>query len=289
MENTLLKSLCCPKCKADIKKEQTNWYCFNCNFKYKDENDIPILVNLENLPRHLQGQIRYFNKESKSLVKYELSEWQKNYIGRFCKTFPLIKEKLIIDCGVGSGYMTIELAKLGANVIATDLTLQNLINLKKTAKELGLENKIMPVCCDAQSLSIKKGIADYFVSNAVLEHLPEDQKAVEEIERVCKDSAGCLITVPLKFKFVNPLFWAPLYIADRNIGHLRRYDEKKLKERFKNWRLSKTLYTGHFKKGVKIIINMIVKIFDENQIELEDKQKENKRWGASNIICFFKK
>lgn len=283
-----LDYICCPVCKSGLKKKKQNLFCFNCNKNYDLADEIPILIDFKKIPDHLTEQIKYFEKE-KIIEKpeFKLDEWQKSYIERFKINFPDIKNKMILDCGAGSGYMSVELAKMGANVFACDLTLKSLARLKKISDNLNLN--IKTVCCSAEDLPFKNDSFDYFISNAVLEHLPKEKEAISEISRVCKKNAGLMAAVPLSYKFLNPLLIVVNYIHDKRIGHLRRYDKKSLENKFDNWDMRNIYYTGHTKKVFKTFLNMLINIFNESKIENDDKTNDKLKLWASNIVCFFRK
>lgn len=281
--------LICPICKWELECSD-RVYCKNCSSEFWYSEWVFVLIDLNSLPEHLQGQVKYFENETiTNDLNYSLWEWQKNYIKRFLDNFKDIKDKVIIDCGTWSGYMAVELAKLWAKVIVTDLTLRNLIRLKKISDNLGLSENMIFVCCSAENLPIKDKTVDYFISNAVIEHLPKEKEAIAEIDRICLDNAWAMITVPLSYKYLNPLLVTLNYIHDIKIGHLRRYNQEILVEKFSNWNLLSTYYTGHSKKVFKTIANIFVKMFDESIIEADDSKKVFDKWWASNIICFFKR
>ena len=287
----ILQYLCCPKCKSNLIEQDDFLVCEKCSEKYETQGGIPILVNFKNLPIHLQRQIKYFVKEDNSRPEYRLDEWQKSYIRRFEENFPFQGGELLIDVGTGSGYMAVEMAKKGLRVIACDLTLKELIKLKDIIKKERLENNLFLVCCSAEGLPFKDKIADYLVSNAVLEHLPQEEKAISEINRVCRNKSGLMITVPLKLKYVLPIFWLPTYIHDRKIGHLRKYNEKILSRRFGQfgYKVKRTYYPGHFEKALVVSLSMLG-IHKENWdewAETKDRQKENKKYFSCNICTIF--
>lgn len=260
------------------------------NNEYKLNKEIPVLIDENKINEHLRNQIKYFEDEmTDTFNNYEIAEWQKNYVNLFLDNFLDVKNKLILDCGSGSGYLTIELAKRGAFVISCDLTLMNLVKLKETAKQLGLEKNIAFVCCSAEDLPFKDNIFDYFISNAVIEHLPREIEAIQEIDRVTKKNGGLMVTVPLSYKYLNPILLPVNYIHDQRIGHLRRYNQEILVSKFNKFKLKNTYYTGHTAKVVKVLANMLVKkdLFSTTNIEKEDSKNSNKKWFASNIICFF--
>lgn len=292
MINNYLKYLCCPKCKADLLMSESQLICINCKGRFDIKQGIPVLIDLNNLPDHLSNQINYFEKElmnDKEGHEYLLKEWQNNYIERFNMSFPDISNKLVIDCGTGTGYMAVELAKKGAHLIACDLTLKSLVRLKNIIDKLGLSDRFTFACCSADNLPFKEGIADYFISNAVLEHIPNESLAIHEINRVCKLTAGMMITVPLSFKYLNPLLIPVNYIHDKRIGHLRRYDDDILRSKFNNWSLLRSYFTGHFSKVLKVLFNGVIQVFNEVTIEKIDKINEHNKLGASNVIGMFER
>ena len=280
-----------PYTKSKIKFENKNLIRSKDN-EYKLNKDIPVLIDENKINNYLKTQIKYFEGDMVDIFKdYKIEEWQKSYVNLFLDNFPDVKNKLILDCGSGSGYLTIELAKRGAFVISCDLTLMNLVKLKETAKQLGLEKNIAFVCCSAEELPFKDNIFDYFISNAVIEHLPREVEAIQETDRVTKKDGGVMVTVPLSYKYLNPILLPVNYVHDKRIGHLRRYNKEILINKFNKFKLKNTYYTGHTAKVVKVLANMLIKkeLFSATNIENEDSKNSNKKWFASNIICFFRR
>lgn len=280
----------CPTCKGSLIEGKRCLKCNKCDREYYLKNGIPVLIDLMNVSDHLAQQIEYFEREKVSIAsKYSISPWQKNYLKRFLDNYPDIEEKCILDCGTGSGYMAVELAKLGAKVVACDLTLNSLTRLKVVTKGIKSKHKIEFVCCSADELPFSNKQFDYFISNAVLEHLPQEEKAIVEIDRVTKSGGGLMLTVPIQFKYLFPLLIPINWIHDMRIGHLRRYDLKAITKKFKGWKVIKTYYTGHIEKVIKTLVNIIVKIFDEEDIERQDSENTKTPVNSSNVICFLRK
>lgn len=291
-QNKINNHLCCAVCKNNLRKIKNRLLCVKCKTPFEVEREVPILIDYNILPKHTLNQIQFFEGEQEyptfentSNIRY----WKRRYVERFIKNFKLIKNQYVLDCGTGIGYMAIELAKKGARVVACDITIKNLIQLGKIAKKMNLESRLAFVCCSADSLPFKDSFFDYCVSNAVLEHVPRERQAIAEIGRTLKKGGGAMIAVPLKFRFLNPLFIPINFFHDRKLGHLRRYDEISLVKKFNGFKLNGAYYTGHFIKVIKTIINILFYIFDETTIEEEDKRKEKIKYGSSNIICFFTK
>lgn len=286
----LQEYLCCSVCKGDLRDNISHLYCHGCGAKFFVKEGVPVFLDYERLHQHSKNQIVYFEKEKITASEvYELEPWQQRYVARFLDNVPSVRGKLVVDCGTGSGHMAIELAKQGANVIATDLTLRNVIRLMRIAEHLNLHHKVLGVCSPAEALPIRTDCVTSFISNACLEHVMEEALAISETDRVAHAGASLMLTVPLAYKYINPLLMPLNWIHDKKIGHLRRYCKESIDVKFCGWKVRKTYYTGHMRKVIKMIINMVVPVFDLNRIEEEDSYLTNKKWSASNIICFLTK
>lgn len=287
-----IKSLQCPFCFSILKQDKETLICIRNKHKFLVQEGIPVLLDYKNLPAHSQNQQSYFEEINKTQIvdsPDNLSYWKVKYIERFVDNFKKVKNKSIIEVGTGSGYMAVSLAKLGAKVTACDITIKNLINLKKATETLGLQRNISFVCCSADQLPFKKGTFQYFVLNSVLEHIPKEKEAITEIERVLKKRGGLMVTVPVRYSYIFPPLLPLNYIHDKRIGHLRRYDNVSLERKFSTFKLKKMYFTGHPLKVAKVIINMIIKIFNEKETENEDAKKDNNILWSSNLIAFFTK
>lgn len=240
--------------------------------------------------KHYKKQLDYFGKEFSSIVSYSLAPWQKSYINRI--KIDMLKKKYtkktVLDIATGSGYVAIEMAKLGLNVIATDLTPEALENINKTKIKLGLNN-IKTINCYAEKIPVPSESADFIVANAILEHIPNEKKAIAEWIRILKPGGRMMITVPLRFRYIWPFLWLPNYLHDKKIGHLRRYDKQILEKRFK-LQVVNTYYTGHLIKVFGIVLSLLTKKANiEKKFEKMDAKKANQRYGANNISVIFEK
>lgn len=291
MNNTLEKNLRCPLCLSELKKTSNALICSKNKHRFEIRQGIPILLDYPNLPVHSQKQQSHFENVHKPTFDSltHTKRWKVRYIERFVKNFKAIKNKCVLEIGTGGGYMAIGLAKLGAKVIACDITIKNLIVLKEFAKTLGIQNNLLLVCCSADQLPFKNNICDYFVMNSVLEHIPAEEKAISEIKRMLKIGGGLMITAPVKYKYIFPLFIPINYLHDKRIGHLRRYDDVSLRSKFPGFFLKRVYFTGHPLKVIKFMINSIVKIFDDQVIENEDEKMDSIKKWSSNLIAFLHK
>jgi ubiquinone/menaquinone biosynthesis C-methylase UbiE len=287
-----LKYVCCPRCHEEFKEAGTFLICRGCQETYRVVNGIPLLTDERSRDEHYRRQISYFEKETKIKQAYFLEEWQKSFLKRFNTLIPAAKDKVIADIGTGTGYMAIELAKRGNVVLACDLNLQGMIRLKKISQEFNLTKNLFLFVASAEKLPIRNSLVDIFISNAILEHLPREKAAIKELSRICQEKAYGFVTVPLKLKYIWPFLWPINFIHDRKIGHLRRYDGKDLKRKFSRhgFKIKEVLYTGHLVKVLGVLAQMFIKTHRlDKYLEKIDRKKEDKKYGASNILAIMKR
>lgn len=288
MQKRLLGYLCCPKCKNDLFWQEQRLVCQRCKKEFPIKNGIPILINLEKAPKYLGQQIAYFEQEDKTRPTYHLEEWQKSYLKKFFANCKIDGKSLVIDIACGSGYMAVEIAKRGVCVIACDITLKQLYKLSEFAKKNHLEKNLWLVGCSAEQLPFKNKIADVVIENAILEHLPQEEVAIKEIERIAKKRATLMVSVPLSYQYLWP-FLIPINLwFDRKIGHLRRYTKNSLINKFSRFKLKQIYYTGHLLKFILFSLVVFLKTKKLDQlIEKIDEKFVRICYGGTVIVAFF--
>lgn len=290
MNQSMVDYLCCPACKKGFKKNASTLACQGCKRSYEIRFGIPVLIDIANIPEHLHKQIRYFEQEDEARGDWALEPWQARYVKNFLDFGKPKPGGLIIDNATGSGYMAIELAKRGYHVIATDLTIQELIRLQTLAKKLGVVGNMLFVCCTSESLPVISGIADGLVANAILEHLPKEREAIGEIRRVVKRGACVMVAMPIAFRYLLPIFWPINWLHDRRIGHLRRYTRGRILKKFVNFYELATYYTGGTVKVLCAGMYLLTKYRLFLEIgEWADRMTESIPYGSSNVVSILRK
>lgn len=282
--------LCCPICSKSLTKRGDRLLCRGCKRSYEIRSGIPILVDLLKIPKHLRMQIQYFEHEDEARGDWVLEPWQERYVKKFLGSAKPTPGGLIIDSATGSGYMAIELAKRGLRVIATDLTMQELIRLQMLAKKLGIAGNMLFVCCTSESLPVKSGIADGLVANAILEHLPKEREAIGEMRRVIKRGACVMVAMPIAFRYLLPIFWPLNWLHDRRIGHLRRYTRGIILKKFAGFSEMTTYYTGGAVNVLCVILYLLTKFAPLLKFgEWVDRATESLPYGSSNVVSILRK
>ena len=152
----------------------------------------------------------------------------------------------LLDLGCGAGRHTFAALERGIDVVAVDIddaALKDVLAFGRTM--LGSAPGAPSLSCvdsDALQLPFADGIFDRVIASEVFEHIPRDQRAMEEVARVLRPGGTAAITVPR--------FWPELvcwglsseYHANEG-GHIRIYRRSQLVERLEHAGLS--LYGSH--------------------------------------------
>ena len=118
----------------------------------------------------------------------------------------------ILNVGAGTGEDVLEIKKFG-KVFVLDIDERPLSLIPDDLVE---DKKIADAC----NIPYSDKMFDLVLSFDVLEHIENDKKAINEIQRVLRDNGVFVFTVPA----YNFLFSA----HDRYLSHFRRYNKKEL-------------------------------------------------------------
>ncbi len=108
----------------------------------------------------------------------------------------------LLDMGCGGGRHAFEAARRGARVVALDADRSELEQVTAVFAAMAEASEIpeggsgMAVSGDATSLPFPDGCFDKVIAAEVLEHIPADQAAMNEIARVLRPGGMAAVTVP---------------------------------------------------------------------------------------------
>jgi len=101
------------------------------------------------------------------------------------------KGKKVLDVGSGNGYVLSKYATEGAEVYGVDIAPASISLCQKRFEYLGLESDFR--VADAQRLPFEDNTFDCVCSMGVLHHVPDTQKAIDEIKRVLKPGGRLIV------------------------------------------------------------------------------------------------
>ena len=116
--------------------------------------------------------------------------------------FPVGPGDRVLDMGCGGGRHAFSLYKRGADVVALDLSFEDLVEVKTMFTAIELEGQApegasaATVRGSAYDLPFEDESFDRVIAAEILEHLPEDERAMAELFRVLKPGGLLAVTVP---------------------------------------------------------------------------------------------
>jgi SAM-dependent methyltransferase len=146
---------------------------------------------------------------------------------------PISPGERLLDLGCGGGRHAFEAARRGARVVAMDTDRAELDQVTATFAAMAEAGEVaegasgQAVAGDATCIPFPDGSFDKVIAAEVLEHLPADQSAMNEITRVLRPGGMAAVTVPA---------WLPERICWRlsddyhNVegGHIRIFTRREL-------------------------------------------------------------
>ncbi len=118
------------------------------------------------------------------------------------RRFPVRPGHRVLDLGCGGGRHAFELYRRGADVVAFDLDpaelapVTGMFGAMRAAGEAGAEAGATAISGDATAMPFGDGMFDRVIAAEVLEHIGDDQRAMNELARVLRPGGLAAITVP---------------------------------------------------------------------------------------------
>jgi len=126
----------------------------------------------------------------------------------------------LLDAGCGSGHLSLEALRRGANVTAVDLSPEMLDVTRRTCAAYTGHLQVRQL--DMASIGLLEPARfDRILSIDVLEHVKDDMSAARHLARLLKPKGVMVILVP-----AMPSLYGP---RDRAEGHYRRYSRHRLR------------------------------------------------------------
>lgn len=164
--------------------------------------------------------------------------------------YSALKGKKILDIAVGTGWTTEQFVRAGADVTAIDLTPEAVALTKKRFSIFNINSGVKIIEADAQNLPFEKDSFDFVLAWGCLMHMPDTQKAIDEIWRVLKPGGKAAAMMYNK----HSLHW--WYFIFLSKGMLRA---KLLKMTVQE--LANRFTDGAYEKG-----NQLTKFYGKNEI-----------------------
>ncbi|MEW5693623.1 MAG: class I SAM-dependent methyltransferase [Candidatus Hydrogenedentota bacterium] len=215
-----------------------------------------------------QDEIKLDSFEKKRQFRYRLQD----YMQRVFK-YNQYKNKLVLEIGCGSGIDSLEFAKYGAKIVATDMTEKGTLVTNKYLKEKKYKGYI--IRADGHNLPFKNSTIDCVYSFGVLHHIPDIKKILNEIKRVLKKGGEIAGMV---YNRDSLLFaYSIVYLRGIKHGLLKKYSLDRIlsmySERNKGCPYTKAYTKEEIKKLLKKYFKNVKLSVEYNVIDTEKKRK----------------
>ena len=140
----------------------------------------------------------------------------------------------VIDVGCGAGRHSFEAFRRGADVVAFDQDVAELNNVDAILQAMQQQGeapasaKAEAVKGDALDLPYDDGTFDFVIASEILEHVPQDDRAIDELIRVLKPGGRLAVTVPRWLPEKVCWILSDEYHANEG-GHIRIYHADQLR------------------------------------------------------------
>jgi SAM-dependent methyltransferase len=150
------------------------------NIEYLDE-DIPTYA--KNYLDYSESFGLQWNKFSKTqLDSYTRTNISEVRLERLIGNLELLKDKIVLEIGCGSGRFTEVLLKYGAKVVSVDMSTAVIAN----KKNFGISDNHFIVQADMNDLPFKDQVFDFIVCVGVLQHTPNTFISINNSQKVLK-------------------------------------------------------------------------------------------------------
>jgi len=146
--------------------------------------------------------------------------------------------ELVLDLGCGFGRHAFEAFRRGARVVACDMSIRELVEVRALFEAMVVAGEASPdgmgvaVSGDATRLPFPDGAFDRVIASEVMEHIPDDVAALDELVRVLRPGGMLAVTIPSWLP--EKVCWMlsdEYYAPKAEGGHVRIYREAELRQK----------------------------------------------------------
>lgn len=173
---------------------------------------------------------KFRNIYQKALNKAsDLEPWKGHFLARRIETeilteqFNFEPDQIGLELGCGCAFQSALLASISCKIFATDLFRKNGIThslgierARDLVKRLNMDN-LKIISCSATEIPFADNYFDFVFSSSVLEHIPERETALKEMQRVLKPQGRLIMIVPTHMPSIYAFLHVFLYIAARGL------------------------------------------------------------------------
>jgi len=121
---------------------------------------------------------------------------EETHLNRFKLLSHLIEGQKVLEVGCGNGDLSIEMAKVGFDIVGIDISGPGVSQAADLAKKENIDTRTQFMVMDATSLEFADNSFDTVLIPEVLEHVRDSRRLIEEAIRVTRNGGRIVISVP---------------------------------------------------------------------------------------------
>ncbi len=145
--------------------------------------------------KNLKEYSKYYINSPWCHFRYEVQRKKQVIFRTLRRISPLPKDACVLDIGFGTGVVIYEFWKRGYEVYGCEVVKEAIDGFFGRFPDC--KNSVSLQKADAEKLPYSNQTFDLVICSHVLEHIPEDEKCIQEIHRVLKNDGTAFILVPL--------------------------------------------------------------------------------------------
>lgn len=200
MRRALLQWLVCPDCRGGLRLTAEGWRdgeietgslaCGGCRRSYPIERGIPRFVDAANYTSNFGFQWNRFARTQLDSANGTTIS-RDRFLAQTGWRDDALRERLVLDCGCGSGRFAEIALSLGATLVAVDYSTA----VDACRENLGHHPGLHPVQADLYRLPFADGTFDAVYSLGVLQHTPDVARAFVSVARQARPGGQVIVDV----------------------------------------------------------------------------------------------
>lgn len=216
----------------------------------------------------------------KTYFDLEKDNWwfkvRRNMIFRLLERYNIGRNDRILDYGCGSGFLVGQLQNQGYDAYGVDISKEAIdFGISRGVKSLSLEDEV--------NANFANNYFDAILAMDVIEHIEDDQSALEKLERLLRPGGYLIITVP-----AYQWMWG---VQDEAAHHFRRYTTESVLALVRNSRASlsiiRSTYFNTFLFGPIAVVRLLSRMFSlksrESDFDLSSSFLNKILYGIFNL------
>jgi SAM-dependent methyltransferase len=192
----LRRLVVCPRCHGDLAWKESELECLACSTLYASVDGIPVLRSADSGANdaHKEQQASFFDSADPEfeITRPHGTPWLYRWLlgekfRHSLKALPDTPATAVTICG-GSGMDAEFLARTGATVVSTDISLGAAQRARERAARYGLT--LLPVVADAEALPLADASVDLAYVHDGLHHLESPLAGLTEMARVARKAVS---------------------------------------------------------------------------------------------------